>query len=69
MNLVDLAVKDLTLINLAGWNEVVDKTRARMSWLRRPQVEGLKPDSPCPCNSTLLYGQCHEGVDLHPADS
>ena len=68
LELVDLAVKELKLLDVAVWSDVLHRTMARISWLRRAQVEGLKPDSPCPCNSTLLYGQCHEGVDLHPAD-
>ena len=67
LELVDLAVKDLKLMDVAAWNKRVDRTRARMSWLRQEQIDGVKCDDLCPCDSGLLYGQCHDGVDLHPA--
>lgn len=66
LELVDLAVKDLKLMDVDAWNDVVEKTRARCSWLRREQVAGLSPESTCPCEGGLRYGQCHEGVDFLP---
>jgi hypothetical protein len=68
LELIDLAVKELKLMDVAAWNDVIDKATARASWLRREQVEGLHSDSPCPCGGGLPYGQCHEGVDLLPEE-
>jgi hypothetical protein len=64
LELFDLAVKEVKLTPLDAWNDYVRKTRARMSWLRKEQVGGVRPEQSCPCKSGLTYGTCHEDVDL-----
>jgi Family of unknown function (DUF5677)/SEC-C motif len=64
LQLADLAVKELRLMDIGQWNGLFQETMARCSWLRREQVEGLNPESACPCGSRLPYKRCHEGVDL-----